>query len=192
MDVIEDIDDFYTDNFDPIKNEIVSAIMEGVEEGIEEGVKEGIKKGVKDGILEGLNEYFELGFLHLRKTESKKLEEILKDVATETIEKKVKDSVKNEICPVVKSRMNGICNDLNKLIKKYKITTNPVVVDAIKLKIKELTKKKINEVIREVKPQQNFVLTILFDGLHKAISECLIENINKCAKKIQDEMKHGI
>lgn len=180
-----DVMDFYRKNYDGISREIVSAIREGFEEGVKEGVKE--------GFLEGLENSLGIGFLKIRKTEEKSLEKILEDVTADTIKNEVERGVKKGICPVLSERMNSLCTELLTKIKEKKITAPGEIAGLIReLNTGELAKTKIDEIMQEVKKYlpQNFVSVAMYDGFQKGMSECIVENVSKCDKKIKDALLH--
>ncbi len=174
-------DELYQNYFEDLKNEFFSAVKEGAEEGI--------KEGVKDGIIDGLSECFDLGFLNISTSEVKEIDEILMDAAEETIEENIQNAVKKQLCPVLKAKLQNLCDAALKEIKDYKITVDADVIDlAEKSNIEEMAESKMEEIEEYINQNlpQNFMFTTIFNGLEKGTSECLIDNISICAERIKD------
>ncbi|HII01636.1 TPA: hypothetical protein HA351_08320 [Methanosarcinaceae archaeon] len=184
--VQENIDELCQDNYDLIKDEIVSAIVKGVEEGVEEGVR--------SGILNGLNECFEIGFLNIRGSRVKSIEEIVEEVTSETTKNRVKDRVKKETCPILERRGDLLCDMILDEIKEEREGVPEAELDLIRaLNIEKICKDKANEIkqdIRQKLPQNLFSLA-LFDGMLEAISECMNENVESCSEKIQETARQN-
>ena len=176
---LENINDYYENYYENLEKEIKSVI--------EEGVKEGIKEGVKKGILKGLNECIDLGLLNIKKTKIKEIDEILKEIAVETIQKETKKAVAEEVCPVVKVQMKNYCDKILDKINEDKIILDVVDVTS-KLDIEKLTEKKMEKILQYIRQNlpNNFMFIAIFDGFQKGMSECLTENMKRCTKRIQN------
>lgn len=176
---LENINVSYEDYYINLEKEIKSAI--------EEGVKEGIKEGVKKGILNGLNECIDLGLLNIRKTKVKEIDEILKEIVSETIQKETKKAVAEEVCPIVKVQMKNYCDKILDKINEDKIISDVVDVTG-KFDIEKLTEKKMEKILQYIRQNlpKNFMFIAIFDGFQKGMSECLAENIKRCIKRIQN------
>ncbi|KKG08724.1 hypothetical protein [Methanosarcina sp. 2.H.A.1B.4] len=184
--VKENIDELCLNNYELIKDEIVSAIMKGVEEGV--------KEGVKNGILRGLDECFEIGFLNVMNIREKKIGEIVEEVACETTKNQVKDQVKKETCPILEHRGDMICEKILNEIKEESEGIPEAELDLIRaLNIKKICNDKANEIKQDVRKNlpQNFVSLVLFDGMLEAISECMTENVESCSEKIQETARQN-
>jgi len=178
--VQENIKELCQDNYDLIKDEIVSAMIKGVGEGLEEGIQ--------DGILSGMEECFGIGFLNVRDIRVKMIEEVVEEVACETAKNQVKDCVKRETCPILERRGKMLCERILNEIKKEREGVPEAELDLIRaLNIEKICKDKADEIKKEIKKKlpQNFVSFALFDGMLEAISECMVENVESCSEKIQ-------
>lgn len=184
--VKESIDELCKDNYDLLKDEIVSAIIEGAEKGLEEGVE--------NGILSGLNECFEIEFLNVRNARIKNIEEILEEIASETAKDQVKEHVKRETCPVLKQRGDRLCDRILIEIKNDREEVLEADIDLIRaLNIEKICKDKAGEIKQEIEKKlpQNFISLALFDGMLEAISECMVENVESCTEKIREAARQN-
>lgn len=178
--VVENYEPFFND----IKNELIS--------GLEEGIKEGIKEGVKSGILNALSECSSLGFLKIKKTEIKEIDQILKDVVAETVEEKAEKITKEEICPIMKKNLKNICDEAVNIVKRQDFTLDNRIIEAgKKINIQKMAEEKIEEFKNyvEKKLPKNFIFKALLKGIQKGSYDCLNEDIKICERKINDVIK---
>lgn len=184
--VQESIEDLCQNNYDLIKDEIVSAMMKGVGEGLQEGIR--------DGILSGLEECFGIGFPNVKGISIKNIEEVAEELACETAKNQVKDCVKKETCPILERRGDMLCNRILKEIKDESGGVPEAELDLIRvLNIEKICKDKANEIKQEIREKlpQNFATLALFDGMLEAISECMVENVESCSEKIQEAARQN-
>ena len=169
----------YSTKYDQIKDDVLSAL--------EEGFKEGLKAGVRDGILNGIKEWVDLGYPKVKKAKLLDLDEIMRDVASETLENLAKSRTKDEVCPILREELQKQCDHLlHKLRSEDRIKTAKDATDILKnLKMEDLADKKMKELSGEAKKAlpSNMVATSLFDGLYKALWGCTKESIKICRKR---------
>lgn len=174
-----------TGNFELFCNDIRNEITSGVEEGI----KEGIEEGVKSGILNALSECSALGFLKIKKTEIKDIDQILKDVAAETVEEIAEKITKEEIYPIMKKNFKNICDKAVNFIRRQDFTLDKRILEAGKMiNVQKIAEDKIKEFQddMEKKLPKNFIFKALLKGIQKGSFECLNKDIKICEKKIND------
>ncbi|WP_440955739.1 hypothetical protein ACSAZK_01875 [Methanosarcina sp. Mfa9] len=177
----ENIEELCENNYELIKEEIVSAVMKGVEEGVEEGVR--------NGILGGLNECFEMGLPNIRAIHVKNMGEVVEEVAFDTTKNQVKDRVKRETCPILEHRGDMLCDMILDEIKEEREGFSEAELDVIRaLNVEKVCKDKANEIKQDIRKKlpQNFVALALFDGMLEAIAECMTEDVESCSEKIQE------
>lgn len=185
--VIEDLIDPYFEYCDEINEKISNAIKEGAKEGIEEGVK--------GGVLDGIAECYDIGFLNLRKTKVKEIDETLRDVGAETAQEQVKSIAREEICPRLQEKLQDICNTAVQNIEGQDIQGGEEAIYlARKFNIRQKLETKIKEIEQNMKKSlpENFLFTVLLEDLQNSICECFNESLDKCEKKIQETLKSRI
>lgn len=173
----------YSNYCDNLKNELVSSLEIGIKEGVKEGIEEGIKNGIKTGITECLN----LRFINLRGAKIKDLDQILMEVSGDEIEEHVKNSIKKEICPIIENNVKNYCDSTLEAVKEKEIIVNEGAINLTRNKVFkkmiELKKEELEKNIYSYFPK-NFVFISLSKRVETAICKCVIENINKCTKRI--------
>lgn len=174
--------DSYGDYCDNLKNEIIASLNAGIQEGLREGIEDGIKKGIKGGLAECLHlpSFFELKTVNV-----KEIDEILREVATETLEEQIKYSIQGEICPIIQRNIKDFCDFTLEAMKEREIS-----IDAEDIPRNKIIKQLINAKRKEMEQKiislfpQNFIFFSLSKGLETAICECVMENLNKCSERI--------
>lgn len=178
---IDDIVDSYLKKSENFKNELIM--------GIKEGVDEGIKEGIEKGILDGLAECFHIGFLNMARTDVKEINEIFKDVFSETTEEEIKSFVGKEICPKIDENIQNVCDIAVDEIKEQKITISSGAVELIKEQnLPKFADTKIDEIKQDMERHlpKNFVLSVLLQKFQTSISECFVKSLNRCKNKTRD------
>jgi|GEM_PF-3359282 len=181
----DDINRLCVERYELLKEEISSAILDGV--------GEGIKEGTRSGFLDGLKECFDIGFLKLRTAEVSDVEEMLKEIASDAVQRKTRERVSSDICPHLEARLNELCQKaITDLIKKHNITSH-ADIDAIlkELKIKKILQEKVDSAEKKVKDRlpPSVLLSSILDGLMEGLSKCLNENVDRCVQKIEDALQ---
>ena len=173
----------YSNYCDNLKNELVSSLEIGIKEGIEEGIEEGIKNGIKTGIAECLN----LRFINLGEAKVKDLDQILMEVSGDEIEEHFKNSMKKEICLIIENNVKNYCDSTLETVKEKGIKVNEGAINLTRNKVfKKIIESKKEELEKKLYSYfpKNFVFISLSKRVETAICECVIENINKCTKRI--------
>ena len=169
----------FIENYDSIVNEIIVSL--------DEGIGEGIKEGIKEGILEGLNESLNLGISYTREANEIKLKHIVQDISKGVLKDRVKNAAKEEICPVVKNKLENTCDAVINEIKERKITMSSDSIHLIgRIDIKKHARKKLKEIeeyIDKRKPH-SFIHAVVFDGVQNTICDCFNECLKKCDIRI--------
>ncbi|NYT01437.1 MAG: hypothetical protein GKC10_01590 [Methanosarcinales archaeon] len=181
---VEDINRLCMERYELLEKEISSAIVEGV--------KEGIAEGTRSGFLEGLKECFDIGFLNLKTTRVRTLDEIARDIASDAVERKAREQVMSEVCPRLQVHLNELCQEaVDNLIKEHDITTR-ADIDAIlkELKIKKILQEKMEGAEKKVKDRlpPHFLVASFLDGLTGGITQCLNESIDRCVQKVEEAL----
>lgn len=179
MDEQANFENLCQNNFDRIRREIVSAIYEGVDKGLRDGITDGILCGLKDCLF--------IGFLNVNDANTKSIEEIMEEVASGIISNKVKDCVKKDTCPALKRCADRSCDRVVEEIKKEQENAAEADIYLIKaMHMERICKEKAKEIKKDIeeKVPQDFISVALFDGMLEAISECMVEAVGNCTKRI--------
>lgn len=177
--------DAYDDYCDNLKNEIIASLNAGIREGLHEGIEEGMKKGIKGGLASCLQLP---SFFELKAVKVKEIDEIVRDVAAETLEEKIKISIKEEICPILQKNIKDFCDFTQETMKERGLSIEAEDIPR-NTKIRQLINAKINEIEQKILSlfPQNFLFISLSKGLESAICECVLENLNACSERILQE-----
>lgn len=180
-------DDYLINSYNNYCNNLINELESSLEIGIEEGIKEGIEEGIKSGIKTGISECLDLKFINLRGVKVKDIDQILMEVSIDEIEEHFQNSIKKEICPIIENNIKKYCDSTLETVKEKKISVNESAINLTRnivfKKIIESNKEELEKNIHSYFPK-NIVFISLSKKLESAISECVIENINKCTKRI--------
>jgi hypothetical protein len=173
-----------------IYNNICERMNTDILSAIEVGFREGLTVGVWEGILSGLNEGIDRGLLNVRKVKIRNLEEILIDVASETLESLASSRTKAEVCPVI---IDGLRKQCDQIIHRLTVVGEmETAYDAAgllgQLNLEYLADKKMKELSRRAEKElpSNFVVYGVFRGMQKALWDCTKKGIENCLIRIRD------
>lgn len=185
--VAYDVNNLYSDKYDQIKEDILTAV--------EDGFREGVREGVKEGMLYALNELIDLNFLNIKKEKVRSLDDILQSVVSESLENLANSRATHEVCPILRSWLGRQCDEvIQKVTAECKIKTAKDASDLMSyLQIEDLADKKSKELsleARKVLPS-SFIVSGIFNGLYKALWDCTKESVKKCKGRIEEAAASG-
>jgi len=187
----------YGNDFERVREDIVSGIREGFEEGLKEGIKTGFCDGIKDCL--------EVGFFNVDKAKIKSYEEILENAFENASRKSISSFIKNNtkkeyisnIDPVFKKYMEYSCTTLVEEIKNFKINLDRNSAKNLKI-ILSASKKKIAEEMGGIKDKiieklpTDIVFGSAIDGIQEGFQESFDDSIKICENRIDGEIENKV